>query len=94
MKKKLALAFVVLFSALTCLQTAANAEDEWFTKYDRGNSGHWTYSQFKKAHSEWYKHHRKETRLSEKELRAKFDALDADHHGWVTRDQARTFHEW
>ncbi|HEY9773967.1 MAG TPA: hypothetical protein V6C81_09180 [Planktothrix sp.] len=91
MKKELALA-AMMFAALTV--QAAHADADWFDRYDHKHSGHWTYDQFRKAHTDWWKHHRTEQRLSDKELHAKFDTLDAEHHGWVTREQARTFHEW
>jgi Ca2+-binding EF-hand superfamily protein len=93
MKKQLTLA-AFLFAVFAGAQTAAKADDVWFSKYDKDHNGQWTYAEFKRAHSDYWHHHRHDPRLTDAELRSKFDGLDAEHHGWVTVEQARSFHNW
>ena len=94
MKKQLALTALVVLALSGLVQTAAKADDVWFSRYDRDHDNHWSWTEFRNANNYWYRHHRHEARLSDAELRAKFDALDAEHHGWVSPDQVRTYHEW
>jgi hypothetical protein len=89
MKKTVALACL----AFLTLGTAAQADD-WFDRYDHNHDGHWSWSEFKRAHYEYWKHHHDEHRLSDAELRAQFDAWAASHPGWVEREQVREFHHW
>jgi hypothetical protein len=90
MKKTLALACL----AVLAIGTAAQADDDWFNKYDHNHDGHWSYNEFKRAHSDYWRNHRDEKRMSEAELRAQFNNWEAQHKGWVERDQVREFHHW
>lgn len=90
-KKSLALAGLMIVG----ISLNAVAADEWFNRWDRNHDGHWTWSEFKAAHHDWCRHHRGgEGCWNDRELRAKFDALDAEHHGWVTPEQVRSLHAW
>jgi len=92
MKKKVA-TIAALIISLGTLQ-GAFADDAWFHGHDRDHDGHWTYEEFKRAHHEWYKQHPGERRYKEEELRAEFDRLSAEHHGWVGPDDVRSWHRW
>jgi hypothetical protein len=93
MKKQLALVAAICLG-LGSLAGPARADDPWFNKWDRDHDGHWTYGEFKKAHSDWWRHHKDERRMTDAELRAEFDRMAASHHGWVAPDDVRTWHHW
>lgn len=93
MKRTLAL-LATTWMAVSALQLPANADDAWFNKYDRNHDGHWTYQEFRSAHTEYWKHHRQEQRLTDAELRAEFDRRASAHPGWVAREEVRDFHNW
>ena len=72
----------------------AMADAPWFDRYDHNHDGHWSYSEFRRAHYEWWKAHHEGPRLSDRELRREFDAMSSAHPGWVEREQVRGFHHW
>ena len=93
MKKQFALIALGWF-ALGSLQTPALANDPWFDKWDHNHDGHWNYVEFKRAHDDYWRHHRDEKRWNDAELRAEWDRRAAAHHEWVAAEDMRDFHHW
>jgi hypothetical protein len=83
-------------AALLVLGTSlsAVAGEAWFSHYDRNHDNRWTWNEFHNAHRDWCRHHHGAECWSDKELRARWEALDAEHHGWVTSEQVRSLHAW
>jgi len=91
MKKQFALMALTLIS-LGSLQLPALA-DPWFDRWDRDHDGRWAYSDFQAANrAYWRAHHEKA--IADAELRAAYRKLDADHDGFVTVEDVRTYHHW
>ena len=80
--------------AVGSLQVPALADDPWFDKWDHNHDGHWNYNEFQKAHSDYWRHHRDEKRLTDSELRAEWNRRAAAHHEWVEANEVRDFHHW
>ena len=92
MKKALALAGLLCLT-LNSVQLAAQADD-WYNKHDRNHDNHWDYNEFRNAHHDWARNHKKERRVSDSQLRNQFNNWDTDHHGYVTREHVATYHNW
>ena len=68
--------------------------DGWYEHHDHDHDGRWNYNEFRAANNNWYAHHAGEHRYNDRELRNQFNHYDADHDGFVTREQVQTFHTW
>ena len=94
MKRQFTLIATALLT-LGSLQGPAIADEPWFDKWDHNHDGHWDYNEFKRAHGNYWKHHKKdEHRLSEAELRTEWERRAAAHHTWVESKDVRDFHHW
>ena len=93
MKRQFALIALAVI-ALGALHGPAIAGDPWFDRYDHNRDGHWDYNEFKKAHNDYWKHHRDERRWNDAELRAEWDRRAGGHPGWVEPGNVRDFHHW
>ena len=85
--------FVLACLAVLTLSTAAKADD-WFDRYDRDHNKQWNYQEFKRAHNDYWKHHRNEERWNEAKLHSQFNTWASAHPGYVEREQVREFHHW
>jgi Ca2+-binding EF-hand superfamily protein len=91
MKKQMALMALTLIS-LSSLQLPALA-DVWFDRYDHDHDGKWNYNEFKAANQAYWRAHHEKV-LADRALRDEYKALDADHDGYVTVENVRTYHHW
>lgn len=86
--------FALLSSLLLGLVVISPAlADGWYEHHDHNGDGKWNYSEFRQAHNNWYRDHH-DKHYGNRELRDQFNRFDTDHHGYVTREQVRTFHNW
>jgi Ca2+-binding EF-hand superfamily protein len=91
MKKQLALVALSMI-ALGSLQLPALA-DPWFDRWDHDHDGKWDYNEFKAANRDYWRAHHEKV-LADRELRAAYKHLDADHDGYVTVEDVKTYHHW
>lgn len=89
---------VFVFAAVCVASTfsSALADNDWFNKWDRNHDNRWTWQEFRNAHKDWARHHKREAEAcwTDKQLHEKWAMLDAEHHGWVTPEQAMQLHAW
>jgi len=67
---------------------------DWFDRYDKNHDGHWDYSEFHRAHSEYWKRHQDEGPLTDEELRAEFGRRAYNPRGFVQKGGVKDFHNW
>jgi Ca2+-binding EF-hand superfamily protein len=91
MKKQLALMALTLIS-VGSLQMPALA-DAWFDTWDHNHDGKWDYNEFRGANQEYWKAHHEKV-VADRELRNAYNRMDADHDGFVTVENVRTYHNW
>lgn len=92
MKKSLASTATILVAMVS--STAPASAQPWFDRWDRNHDHHWSYAEFRRAHYDYWAHHRAERHWKEAELRAEFNRRAAAHREWVDAHDMQDFHHW
>ena len=93
MRKQFSALCLTVLSSVALQGPASAHDDSWFRTWDWNHDGHWTWREFRRANNHWYRVHPGVYHEADRELYHRFTELDHHHDGYLTIDEARSFHE-